>query len=423
MDDMHAIRRLSGGILCFFLLTLAAAASPAAEIPDSQARVPAEQTGFVSPYSIDDVRPHVEYLASPELGGRPGGEAVQAAEYIVDHFQRLGLRPLFASERTETGPAPRRAGLDPAFFQTIPNANSDGERPTAMGRNIGAFLPGSDPVLKDEIVILSAHYDHLGVRGDAIFAGADDNATGVSMMLEVAERLSKAPQAPRRTIAFVAFDLEERMLFGSQWFAAHLPWPQERLKLFLTADMIGRSLGDLDLPTVFVLGSEYAPHLKTVLDRAGEPRGLEVARLGIDLIGTRSDYGPFRDRKIPFLFFSTGQSDVYHTPLDVPETIDYEKLARVTGLIDRIVVEAANDDAAPVWTDELPPNLDEARTLNRIATRLLDEAAERQLGAIQLLTIGQAKSRTDAILARGEMTADERAWLVRLSQVMLLSVF
>jgi hypothetical protein len=155
----------------------------------------------------------------------------------------------------------------------------------------------------------------------------------------------------------------------------------------------------------------------------GEPKDLEVARLGIDLIGTRSDYGPFRDRKIPFLFFSTGQSDVYHTPRDVPETIDYKKLARVTALIERITVAAANDDVAPEWTDDLQPNLDEARTLNRIAARLLDEAEERRFSALQLLTIGQAKSRTEAILARGEITADERSWLVRLSQVMLISVF
>ena len=92
-------------------------------------------------------------------------------------------------------------------------------------------------------------------------------------------------------------------------------------------------------------------------------------------------------------------------------------------LIDRIVIEAANDDDVPVWTDDLAPDLDEARTLNRIAGRLLDEAQDRRLGAVQLMTIGQAKSRTDAILTRGEMTADERTWLVRLSQFMLLSVF
>lgn len=398
---------------CGLIVLVAGTCSFAAEIPDRRVARPVELPTFVSPYTEKDVRPHVEFLAHPARGGRPGGQAELAADYIVARFQKVGLQPLFTNEA---------AGRD-AWFQAIPAAVEPGEAPRTLGRNIGGVLPGSDPKLRHEVIILSAHYDHLGMRGGELFAGADDNASGVAMLLEVAERLAKLPQRPRRTIAFVAFDLEERMLFGSQWFAAHMPWPQEDLKLFLTADMIGRSLGDLALPTVFVLGSEHAPHLKTVLDRVGEPQGLEVSRLGIDLIGTRSDYGPFRDRKIPFLFFSTGQSDVYHTPQDVPETLDYAKLARVCGLIHRIVVAAADDPRVPVWTDDLKPDLEEARTLNRIATRLLNEAEGRNLGAVQLLTIGQAKSRTESILARGEMTPDERTWLVRLSQVMLLTVF
>lgn len=404
------------------LLLATASAGAAAETSDPKAVLPGGAPGFVSPYAATDVRPHVEFLCDPARRGRPGGDAADAAGYIANHFAQLGLMPLFADEAAALRP-PHSALPNPAYFQSIPEPAAEGREPGVMGRNVAAVLPGSDPKLADEIVILSAHYDHLGTRNGSLFAGADDNASGVAMLLEVAERLAKAEVKPRRTVAFVAFDLEERMLFGSQWFAAHLPWPQEQVKLFVTADMIGRSLGDLALPAVFVLGSEHAPHLKTVLDGVGEPEGLEVSRLGIDLIGTRSDYGPFRDRKIPFLFFSTGQSDVYHTPQDLPATIDYEKLARVTGLIDGVTVAAANDDVTPTWTDDVRPNIDEARTLHRISSRLLAEAETRQLGAVQLLTIGQAKSRTEAILARGEMTADERAWLVRLSQFMLLSVF
>lgn len=392
-------------------LSLVQAVTRAAEAP-VVAPIPHAPLTFTSEFLPEDVRPHVEYLASPEQQGRPGGQAHAAAEYILEHFKNAGLRPMFPGE----------AGAPTSFIQEIPNSDKDGEK-RVMGRNLGAILPGSDPNLRHEVIILSAHYDHLGVRGGEIFAGADDNASGVAMLLEVAHRTAAQEVAPRRTIAFVAFDLEERMLFGSQWFAAHMPWQQEDVALFLTADMIGRSLGDLNLPTVFVLGSEHAPHLKSVLDSIGEPEGLEVARLGIDLIGTRSDYGPFRDRKIPFLFFSTGQSDVYHTPRDIPETLDYEKLARVSGLIQKIVLATANDDNRPAWTDDLAPNLDEARTLHRISSRLLQEAEERRLGAVQLITIRQAKSRTAGILERGEMSSSERNWLVRLSQMMLLSVF
>lgn len=371
-------------------------------------RIPTFECGF----DAADVRPHVEYLASDALGGRPGGRARKAAQYIVRQFQAYELKPLFVDEDGQA-----------SYLQKIPSSKR-GDGPEAiLGRNLGAVLPGSDPVLREQVIILSAHYDHLGTRGGKIFPGADDNASGVSMMLEVAERLAARETAPRRTIAFVAFDLEERMLFGSQWFAAHMPWPKEKVALFLTADMIGRSLGELDLPTVFVLGSEHAPMLKGMLDDVGRPEGLSVARLGIDLIGVRSDYGPFWNRKIPFLFFSTGQSSVYHTPQDVPETLDYQKLARVTGLIHHVVLAAANSDERPIWTDDLRPNLDEARTLNRISTRLLNEAKSRDFGVLQMITIRQAKSRTEAILERGKMTSDERTWLVRLSKVMLLSVF
>lgn len=392
-------------------LALVPATIFAAEAP-VVAPIPHLLPTFTSDFLPQDVRPHVEYLASPDQQGRPGGHAHAAAEYILEHFKNAGLQPMFPGE--EGSPA--------RYIQDIPNSDKDGQK-RVMGRNLGAILPGSDPKLRHEVIILSAHYDHLGVRGGEIFAGADDNASGVAMLLEVAKQLAAQDVAPRRTIAFVAFDLEERMLFGSQWFAAHMPWKQEDVALFLTADMIGRSLGDLNLPAVFVLGSEHAPHLKSVLDSVGEPEGLEVARLGIDLIGTRSDYGPFRDRKIPFLFFSTGQSDVYHTPRDIPETLDYEKLARVSGLIQNIVVASANDDVRPAWTDDLAPNLDEARTLNRISARLLHEAEERRLGAVQLITIRQAHSRTAGILLRGQMSSSERNWLVRLSQMMLLSVF
>ena len=374
--------------------------------------------------TADDLRPHVEFLTDPARGGRPGGNADEAAAYLADHFETLGLLPPFVGEDGE-----------PSFFQPI--AGPDGK---PSGRNVAALLPGSDPVLKDEIVLLAAHYDHLGVRGGVLYPGADDNASGTAMLLETAERLAGAAAkggGPRRGVLFVGFDLEERMLFGSRWFAAHPPAvltadePGEmtHLKAVFVADMIGRSLGDLDLPTVFVLGSEHAPALKTVLDEAGTPEGLEAARLGIDLIGTRSDYGPFRDREIPFLFFSTGEHRDYHKPTDTLANLDVEKAARVSSLILAAVRVAADADAAPEWVADPPPDLDEARAVRRITGLLLDRAASpdnptgRRFGTFQRVTLAQTKATTDGILERGEMTREERGWLVRLSQVMLLSVF
>ena len=382
------------------------------------------------------MRPHVEFLAAPERGGRPGGNADAAAEYLVDHFESLGLEPVFESKG-----APPNGDGEPGYYQTI--AGPDGG---AFGRNVAALLPGSDPDLKGEVVLLGAHYDHLGERGGVLYPGADDNASGTAMLMEVAERLAAEANAgagPRRSVLFVGFDLEERMLFGSRWFAAHPPAvltggpgpggksdaTMRRLKAVFVADMIGRSLGDLDLPTVFVLGSEHAPHFKTVLNRVGAPEGLEAARLGIDLIGTRSDYGPFRDRDVPFLFFSTGEHGDYHRPTDTPDRLDFEKAARVASLIHGVVRTTANDDDAPVWEANPAPDLDEARAVQRITALLLERAASpenptgRRFGTMQRVALAQTKSTTEGILERGVMTEDERAWLVRLSQMLLFSVF
>jgi hypothetical protein len=394
--------------LCFLssLLTLVATASAPvlAETPVKRA----ERVTFTSSIKAGDVRPHIEFLAGEELKGRRGANARRAGEYIARHFRKAGLKPLFA---------------DRAYFQDIPGVvREDGRKPT-IGRNVGAWLPGSDPKLQGEFIIVSAHYDHLGVRGGKIYRGADDNASGVSMLLEVAEQFAQLETRPKRSLVFVGFDLEEHMLWGSRWFAAHPPWELEKVKLFITADMIGRSLGNLALESVFVLGSEHAPQLKTVLDEIGRPKKLAVARMGIDLIGTRSDYGPFRDRKVPFLFFSTGEHPDYHTPKDLPARIDYEQVARVSGLVLRLSTAVANRDEVPVWTDDAKPGIDEVRALHAIATRLLEAEDGHKLNQLQSLLVSQTRNKTQQIIDRGTITDSERAWLIRASQLMLLSIF
>ena len=101
-----------------------------------------------------------------------------------------------------------------------------------------------------------------------LYPGADDNASGVAMMLEVARCLAAAPERPRRSVMFVGFDLEEIGLWGSRYFVEHPPVPLERVALFVTADMIGRSLGGVCDPYVFVMGTEHAPGLRPWIERA-----------------------------------------------------------------------------------------------------------------------------------------------------------
>ena len=400
-------------VLCCFVALFSLQRSSWAEDPqqkpvEAPEPKPAEKPAWESPIQPKDVRPHIEFLAGEKLNGRSGAGARAAAEYIRDRFQEAKLAPLFG---------------DKSYFQNIPGrADENGEKPV-VGRNVGGWIEGSDPKLRGEFVIISAHYDHLGVRNGKMYPGADDNASGVSMMLELARRLATSSTKPKRSIAFVGFDLEERFLWGSRWFAAHPPWPMDQVKMFITADMIGRSLGDLPLPTVFVMGSEHSPQLAGTLDRIGAPNGLEIARLGIDLIGTRSDYGPFRDRKVPFLFFSTGEHPDYHSPRDLPDRIDYEKVARVSGLALMIVADVANTGEAPEWIDSIKPNLDEAHTLNRITKTLLNPESNHPLTSLQRLIVTQARIKTDQIIKRGTITATERTWLTRLAQIMMLSIF
>ena len=378
-----------------------------ATTPTDEAASQPKRISFVPEFKPEDVRPHVEYLASDDLKGRSGVWGQAAARYIEDHFRKLKLLPLFDGE----------------YLQTIPGPPREDGRKTIYGQNVGAWLPGSDPKLRDEIVIISAHYDHLGMREGKIFHGADDNASGTSMVLEVARKFASQEQRPARSMVFLAFDLEEHMLWGSRWFASHAPWKMEQVKLFITADMIGRSLGNLPISTAFVMGSEHGSTLSGTLDEVGEPAGFNIARMGIDLIGTRSDYGPFRDRKVPFLFFSTGEHPDYHKPTDTSEKINYEQVAAVSGLVFRVTKSVAEAKTPPEWVEKIEPQLEEVRAVHRISELLLEAGRNGELNTFQQFIVTQAEVQTRQILERGEVTPEERVGLIRTAQILLLSVF
>ena len=374
--------------------------------------IAAKRAGSSSPsltIKSTDVEPHIRVLAGSKLQGRSGADAREAASYIQRHYQSLGVKPLFGD----------------SYLQTIPGRTDDEGKTAVAGQNIGGWIPGNDPKVADEFIIISAHYDHLGVRNGVAYPGADDNASGVSMVLELARLVANSKIKPRRSIAFVNFDLEEKMLWGSRWFASHPPWPLEKVRLFITADMIGRSLGNLPLPMVFVLGAEHGEGMKQSLDKVPVPDGLEVARLGVDLIGIRSDYGPFKERHVPFLFFSTGEHPDYHSPRDVADRIDFEKVARVSTLIHRVTLMAADSDKPPQWTSDIQPDLDEPTGLKRVTELMLQAEADDKykLSDLQRMLVTHVNSRSTLILERGRMTQADRTWLTRTAQLLLFSVF
>jgi len=383
---------------------LLAAAFAACGIVDGALADQPGPTVCASRVSEAAIRCHVEYLASPELGGRRGPGEQKAAQYVRDHFACLGLRPLFGS----------------SYYQPIQGLDPNGSRETVViGRNVGAWLSGCDPRLKEEAILIAAHYDHLGTIDGQVYPGADDNASGVAMLLEVARVLSESPVPLRRSVLFVSFDLEEQMLLGSRWFVAHCPVPLKRIRLAVVADLLGRSLGDLPVSMVFVCGSEHSRQLRAWLRQVRPTGKLEVVRMAADMIGTRSDYGPFRDRRVPFLFFSTGEHADYHTPNDVAERVRCDQVAQISEVILQTVRLAANGDEAPQWEDASDVTLDEAETLHRITGLLLDPQVHYPLNPLQRTLVGRA----ERLAAQKRWTSADRTWMRRSTQLLLLSVF
>ena len=368
----------------------------------------------VTTIPVANIQKHIETLASPEFEGRgtPAGRK-KAQAYLLEQFREIGLKPLFGQ----------------SFTQDVPGPQLDEGAAPFDGLNIGGCIPGSDPKLRDEWVILAAHYDHLGVRQNKIYPGADDNASSVAMMLEVARQLASSPTRPQRSVAIISFDLEERLLWGSRWFAAHPPMKLDSVKLFITAEMIGRRLGDLPLPIVFVMGAEHATGLHDLVEAVPVPKGLETAYLGADLVGSRSDYAPFRDQQVPFLFFSGGEHPDYHQPTDTADRIDHDRVARVSDVVLGVMRKAITSDPLPAWTDDPQHGLEEIHVLKRITTTLLaeDDAARNKgaarLTAVQRLLVANVHARVQQVLDRGTVDPAERPTLIRFAQALLLTVF
>lgn len=344
----------------------------------------------------------VATLASPEFAGRRGPEARRSIELLSRRFDELGLAPLFA-DGYEQPFAAREGGPE-------------------VGRNVGGWLEGSDPSRREEWVLVAAHFDHLGVQRGVLFPGADDNASGVAMLLEVAGSLAHGKR-PRRSVAFVAFDREEDGLWGSRHFVAHPPRPLERMRLMLVADMLGRSLGGVCDEFVFVLGSEHVPALRTGIAEAASGLPIRAGVIGSDvLLFDRSDYGPFRLRKLPYLFFTTGESPAYHTPEDRPETIDYGKLEAACTLVERLARLAVDHEELPVWSDPPRHELDEARAVRDVLARILERADELGLKPLQRVWLGAQIRDLGEAIERGGLTDDERRRMVANAQLVLYTI-
>ncbi|MCA8997492.1 MAG: M28 family peptidase [Planctomycetaceae bacterium] len=355
-----------------------------------------------------DVRPHLEYLASPDRRGRDTWGKQESRDYILARFQEYGLQPLFPED---------------SWWQWLPNRDPDDGSDNYEGQNLGGFVQGTDPQLRQEWIVVNAHYDHLGVIRGRIYPGADDNASGVSMLLEVAERIAKSPL--RRSVAFVSFDREEELLWGSRWFVAHSPIPLDQIKLCVTADMIGRSLGGLQSQTVFIMGAEHSHAVRHAIDHVPLPDKLELAPLGTDYVGPRSDYAPFRDERIPFLFYSTGETPDYHTPRDTLDKIDFDKTARISTHILRTIQTLGDSEEDIHWRPAEYHNLEEAQAVHRVVSTLLnaDDGGRYALSNSQRFFVSQIFAKTKYMLSVERVTDEERSWLKRATQILMFTTF
>jgi len=361
--------------------------------------------------SVERLRQHVQVLAGEELRGRGDlSDRKKAADYLEGEYRKLGLKPLFSGG---------------SYRQRIPAPALPGVESPMLGENVGAYLEGADGELQCEYVLVTAHFDHLGTTaGGRVYRGADDNAAGVGMVLEVARTLAGGGVKPRRSVAFVNFDLEENLLWGSRWFTEHPPICLEQIRLFITADLIGRNLMDLEWPGVFVMGGErgWEP-VRGMLNRIPLGEGLEVLPLGADIVGTRSDYGPFRDHDVPFLFFSSGQHRDYHTPRDVPERVDFEKLRRVTMYIGECALRSAETNESAVWVKRPEPELEEVETLKRITEELEAGADAVGLDRRERLFVSRFHQRLESIREQGIYSRKERGEVVNSARQLLLMLF
>jgi hypothetical protein len=241
-------------------------------------------------------------------------------------------------------------------------ANVNDSRPP----NVAGILRGSDPALRETYVVISAHMDHVGVgrpdaTGDSINNGADDDASGTSAVIEIAEALASGPR-PARSVLFLLVSGEEKGLLGSRYYSDHPTVPLDRIVANVNIDMIARNAPD----TVVAIGQEYSSlgPLTQEIVRAHPELGLTAAR---DLWPNerfffRSDHFNFARKEIPAIFFFSGVHEDYHRPSDEVEKIDADKAARIARLAYYLTREIATRREPPRWTEE---GLREVRALTR----------------------------------------------------------
>tara|TARA_B100000989_G_scaffold47046_1_gene30554 strand:- start:175 stop:1458 length:1284 start_codon:yes stop_codon:yes gene_type:complete len=281
--------------------------------------------------TVEDFKLRVGYLASDKLGGRsPGSKGDKLAkEYMVNLFQKSS------------------SSVDVQDFEVIINRRT---QETALTHNVIGVLPGNDPLLQNEYVIIGGHYDTTAnpPKGRKLFFdninnGADDNASGTAMVLELFEKYA-ATKNHKRTLVFILFGGEELGLLGSKFYAENPTVDLEKVQLMVNLDMIGR----LDEnKNVYIGGvptaNGFSETLKPFFDQSElNVTSYEHTASGVRSLFSRSDHYNFYRKDIPSLFFFTGIHKDYHTPRDEADLVNYEGLKLISDLAEQVIDNAAN---------------------------------------------------------------------------------
>ena len=290
--------------------------------------------------------------------------------------ERVTVGDIMPAVGTKTVPAAFDLSADKTFDFTVAAA-----RERVLTQNVVGVLEGSDPVLKNEYVALGAHYDHVGTgtadaTGDKIYNGADDDGSGTTGVLAIAEAFARASQRPKRSILFVWHAGEEKGLWGSQYFANHPTVPLNQIVTQLNIDMIGRSRAaddtkpaNKDLSAadeIYVIGSRM---MSTTLGDTSEAVNSGYLNLKFNYryddpkdtnrFFFRSDHFNYAAKGIPIIFYFSGVHEDYHRPSDTVDKIDFAKMERVSRTIFATAARLAEMPQRPAVDRKLPAELTE----------------------------------------------------------------
>jgi Peptidase family M28 len=320
--------------------------------------------------------------AGPGRGGRGGGAGLLRARELHPAVILLFAAPggrggrggsgarFREASADATAPAPILSISDPAIRTALdaaaaPTISVHIGAPTVVPskvRNVIGLLRGSDPTLKDTYILITAHYDHLGIRDngtpDHIFNGANDDGSGTASVIEIANALAALPMRPKRSIVFMTQFGEEKGDLGSRYYAQHPIFPLAKTIVDVNLEQVGRT-DDLEGPRVGAFnltGFDYTD-LPAVFRRAGEQTGIQAIKheKNSDAYFTRSDNAAFAEAGVPATTLSVAYDyPDYHKAGDEWPKLDYENMAKVDVTVALAALDIANNPQAPKWDESNP---------------------------------------------------------------------